>query len=160
MARLGDRYFLTLRNKDAGCVATGPDGLRFDEPVPWTFDDGSALGNYDTQQHWVTHGRNLYLVYTRRGADNDYIHDHRAPLFIAQVDPDRLCVIRATEQILVPERGARLGNFGVTRVSEDETWVVVSEWMQAIAPNHWGPTLCEQHGSDNSIFLARIRFRP
>ena len=158
LACAGDRFYLTLRNNQAGYVTTGPDGLRFDAPVPWTFDDGSDLSNYNTQQHWVTHGDDLYLVYTRRGANNDHVFTHRAPLFMAQVDPARLCVIRETEQVLVPERGARLGNFGVTQVSGEETWVVVCEWMQTVAPDHWDPTLCEQYGSDNSIFLAKIRF--
>ena len=155
---LGDRYLLTLRNNDAAYVTHSHDGLHFDEPRPWTFDDGGGLGSYNTQQHWVTHGRDLYLVYTRRGANNDHIFRHRAPLFIAQVDPDRLCVIRETEQVLVPERGARLGNFGVTRVSENETWVVVSEWMQTTDPDPFDCTVCERYGSDNSVFVARIRF--
>ncbi len=39
-----------------------------------------------------------FLVYTRRGADNDHVFRHRAPLFIAQVDPKRLDVIRASER--------------------------------------------------------------
>ena len=157
LAQVGGRFYLTLRNREAGYVATSPDGLHFDEPRKWTFDDGADLGNYDTQQHWVTHGDHLYLVYTRRGADNDHVYDHRAPLLIAEVDPDRLCVIRESEQVLVPERGARLGNFGVARVGENESWIVVSEWMQTIAPNHWDPTICEKYGSDNSIFLAKVR---
>jgi len=153
------RYFLTLRNDLAGYVTTSDDGLHYDEPRRWTFDDGSDLGNYNTQQHWITHGDDLYLVYTRRGANNDHVFRHRAPLFIARVDPDRLCVIRETEQVLVPERGARLGNFGVARISENETWVVVSEWMQTNPPNPFDCTVCERYGSDNSIFLAKVRFR-
>jgi uncharacterized cupin superfamily protein len=36
---------------------------------------------------------------------------------MAQVDPTRLRVIRKTERVLVPERGARLGNFGVNLVT-------------------------------------------
>ena len=39
----------------------------------WRFDDGSPLGSYNTQQHWVTVGGGLFLVYTRKGADNDHI---------------------------------------------------------------------------------------
>jgi len=139
---------LTLRNDVRGYVAAGEDGLHFCEPRPWTFDDGSDLGNYNTQQHWVTHSDALFLVYTRRGADNDHVFRHRAPLFMAQVDPERLCVLRDTERVLVPERGARLGNFGVCDVDERETWVVVTEWMQ--------PVGCEQYGSDNSVYVARI----
>lgn len=70
----------------------------------------------------------------RETSNNDHVFRHRAPLFIAQVDPQRLCVIRATERILVPQRGARLGNFGVTDVSQEETWVTVAEWMQTTSP--------------------------
>ncbi len=157
LAQFDGRFFLTLRNDDRGYVTSGPDGLCFDEPKPWTFDDGSELGNYNTQQHWVTMPDALYLVYTRRGAGNDHVFRHRAPLFIAQVDPDRLCVIRETEQILVPERGARLGNFGVTKVSEDEAWVAVAEWMQTNPPNPYDCTVCERYGSDNSVFVAKVR---
>jgi hypothetical protein len=148
LTRFGDRYFLTLRNDIRGYVARGTDGLHFEEPHPWTFDDGVELGNYNTQQHWVTHSDGLFLVYTRRGANNDHVFRHRAPLFIAAVDNERLCVIRATERILVPERGARLGNFQVVDVSPAETWVTVTEWMQ--------PRGCERYGSDNSVYAARI----
>ena len=150
LTQFAGRYFLTLRNDVRGYVTAGDDGMQFDEPRPWTFDDGSELGNYNTQQHWVTHSDALLLAYTRRGADNDHVFRHRAPLFIAQVDPERLCVLRETERILVPERGARLGNFGVCDVSEDETWVTVCEWMQ--------PVGCEKYGSDNSVYAARIRW--
>jgi hypothetical protein len=143
-------YFLTIRNDEKGFVARSKDGLHFEKYVPWTFDDGSDLGNYNTQQHWVTHSEGLFLVYTRRGANNDHVFRHRAPLFMAQVDPEKLCVIRETEQVLVPERGARLGNFGVTDVSENETWVTVSEWMQ--------PHGVEKYGSDGSVFIARIHW--
>ncbi len=83
----------------------------------WTFDDGKELGSYNTQQHWLTHDDGLFLVYTRRGAGNDHVMRHRAPLFIAQVDPLRLRVIRATERVLIPERGATLGNFGAAPIN-------------------------------------------
>lgn len=148
LTRLGGRFFLTLRHDHAGYVATSRDGLHFDTPRQWTFDDGADLGSYNTQQHWVTHGDQLYLVYTRRGLANDHVFRHRAPLLMAQVDPDRCCVIRDSEIILVPERGARLGNFGVIEASPNETWVTVAEWMQ--------PAGCEDYGSDNSLYLVRI----
>lgn len=150
LTRFDGTYFLTLRNDRQGYVTRSRDGFDFEPIRPWLFDDGSDLGNYNTQQHWVTHSDGLFLVYTRRGANNDHVFRHRAPLFMAQVDPETLRVIRETEQILVPERGARLGNFGVTRISDDETWVTVSEWMQ--------PKGVEKHGSDGSVFVARIRW--
>jgi hypothetical protein len=152
-------YYLTLRNDKAGYVATSPDGLHFTEPRPWTWDDGSDLGNYNTQQHWVSHRSGLYLVYTRRGAQNDHVFRHRAPLFIGRVDPEKLCVIRATERILVPNRGARLGNFGVTAVSENETWVTVTEWMQTTPPNPYDFTVPMKYGADNAVFAARLLWK-
>jgi hypothetical protein len=97
----------------------------------------------------------LFLVYTRKGASNDHVFRHRAPLFIAQVDPERLCVLRHTERVLVPEHGARLGNFGVTEISAHETWVTVAEWMQT-----WGPNVVippgDPRGADNRVFVARL----
>ncbi len=145
-----NNYYLTMRNDKNGYVARSKDGLHYDKYVAWKFDDGTDLGSYNTQQHWVTHSKGLFLVYTRRGANNDHVFRHRAPLFMAQVDPENLCVIRETEQILVPERGARLGNFGVTNISPNETWVTVSEWMQ--------PAGVEKYGSDGSVFVAKIHW--
>jgi len=151
------RFYLTLRNDKAGYVTSGTDGLHFDKPRKWTFDDGKDLGSYNTQQHWVTHGDGLFLVYTRRGAENDHVFRHRAPLFIARVDPHGLCVIRNSERVLVPQRGARLGNFGVTNVSDRETWVTVAEWMQRWGPDYVIP-VNNKYGADNSVFVARIKW--
>jgi len=158
LTKFGDRFYLTMRNDDHGYVATSADGLRFDEPRRWTFDDGADLGNYNTQQHWVTHSDGLFLVYTRKGADNDHVFRHRAPLFIAQVDPDKVVVIRETERVLVPQRGARLGNFGVVDVGPDETWVTVAEWMQTWGPNYVIP-VDNQYGADNSVFVAKLKWK-
>jgi hypothetical protein len=150
LTKFGDTYYLTIRHDKRGYVTTSRDGLHFEPLRPWTFDDGGDLGSYNTQAHWVTHSAGLFLVYTRRGVNNDHVFRHRAPLLIAQVDPKSLQVIRATEQILVPERGARLGNFGVTDISRDETWVTVTEWMQ--------PRGVEKYGSDGSLFVARLHW--
>jgi hypothetical protein len=157
LARFGGRYFLTLRNDTTAYLATSADGLHFDAPRVWRWDDGTELGSYNTQAHWVTHRDGLFLVYTRRGASNDHVIRHRAPLFIGQVDLDKLAVRRATERILVPDRGARLGNFGVTEVSPDETWVTVAEWMQTFSPQLIIP-VDNARGADNSVYAARIQW--
>jgi lysophospholipase L1-like esterase len=158
LTRCAGRFFLTLRNDTAGYVCTSDDGLHFGPIKPWQFDDGSDLGNYNTQQHWVTHGDDLYLVYTRKGANNDHVFRHRAPLFMAEVDQKTLSVKRATECILVPEHGARLGNFAITEVSENETWVTVAEWMQTWSPNIVIPPE-NAFGADNSVYAARILWK-
>jgi hypothetical protein len=156
LTRFGGRYFLTLRNDVKGYVTRGEDGLRFDRPIPWAFDDGQELGSYNTQQHWVTHSDGLFLSYTRRGAGNDEVFRHRAPLFMARVDPERLCVIRSTERKLVPNRGAQLGNFGVVNVSPSESWVVTSEGMQGDAKQPYNLELTEKRGANNRVYISRI----
>lgn len=174
------RWFLTLRNDEAGHVTVSTDGLDYADPVRWRFDDGTELGSHNTQQHWLVVGGHLCLVYTRRGLDNDHVSRNRAPLLMARVDPDRLCLMRDTEQVVVPERGAGLGNFGTCPGPDGTGFVAVSEWMQNTGPardaartklatrasaseiavwesSHHGCEVCEQFGSDNTIWLARVR---
>jgi hypothetical protein len=145
------RYYLTLRNDQKSYVTASDDGLQFAPVKPWTFDDGSELGSYNTQQHWLGHAKGLFLVYTRRGGNNDHVMRHRAPLFIGQVDPAKLCVARRTERVLIPEHGAPMGNFGAAPINENESWVTVSEFM-------W-PAWNEQarkRGAAGNTFVARI----
>lgn len=148
LAFFDGRYFLTIRNDLTGYVTAGDDGLHFAPIREWTFDDGEELGSYNTQQHWVAHSEGLFLSYTRRGANNDHVMRHRAPLFIAQVDPDTLQVIRATERVLIPERGATLGNFGAAAVSPEESWVTVSEGV-------WSEDI-RHRGAEGATFVARV----
>ncbi len=158
LTRYQGKFYLTLRNDTAAYVTTSEDGLNFGPIQPWQFEDGCDLGNYNTQQHWVSHNQGLYLVYNRRGLNNDHIVRHRAPLVMAQVNQETLKVIRATERILVPERGVRLGNFAITEVSENETWVTVAEWMQNTPPNIIVPP-DNAFAADNSVYAARILWK-
>ena len=50
----------------------------------------------------------------------------------------------------MPEAGARLGDFGVTDINQEETWVTVSEWMQ--------PEGVEKYGSDGKVWVVRIHW--
>jgi len=148
LAKWGGKFFLTMRNDRAAYIAVSSDGLHYGEPRKWTFDDGADLGSYNTQAHWVTHRDGLFLVYTRRGANNDNVARHRAPLFMAQIDPERLVVIRATEREIVPNKGAQLGNFAVVDVNDHETWVTTSEGM--------APRGSEKYGANGRVYAARI----
>jgi hypothetical protein len=157
LTKFQGRYYLTMRNDRAAYVAVSDDGLHFGPVRRWRFDDGTDLGSRNTQQHWVTHSDGLFLTYTRVGANNDHVFRNRAPIFIARVDPEKLVVIKSTERILIPERGAGLGNaFGVCEVNENETWVTTAEWMQGpkgiLMPGN-------PYGSDNSVFAARILWK-
>jgi hypothetical protein len=67
---------------------------------------------------------------------------------MAQVDPEQLCVLRATERVLIAERGAELGNFGAAAISTRESWVTVSEGVWSNA--------ARQRGAKGATFVARI----
>jgi lysophospholipase L1-like esterase len=143
-------YYLTLRNDARGYVTTSQDGLHFEPVQPWTFDDGSELGSYNTQQHWLVHDQGLFLSYTRRGANNDHIARNRAPVFLAQVDPAKKHVIRATEKVLMPERGVMLGNFGAAAITPNESWVTDAEYMDE--------GKVHPRGANGSVFAARVQW--
>ena len=140
------RYYMTLRNDECGLVAESTDGVNYTNLQLWKWEDGSVLQNYNTQQHWMPVGDELYLVYTRRAGTNDHVFRHRAPLFAAKVENMRL--VRSSEFVVVGEKGARLGNFGVTAYRETGAIVMAAEWMQ--------PAGCEQYGSDNHIYVAKV----
>ena len=148
LTRHGEWFYLTLRADHSGFVTRSRDGLDFEPIREWTFDDGKPLGSYNTQQHWVRAGGGLFLVYTRRGAGNDHVFRHRAPLFIGQVDPGRLCVIRRTERILLPEEGATLGNSGVCHVSNRESWITCGEGLLRLG---------KRKGGLNKVHVVRVR---
>lgn len=177
-----DRFWLTIRNGKEAYVSVSDDGLYFSDPETWRFDDGTELGSYDTQQHWLTLEGRLFLVYTRCGLKNDHIVRHRAPLLMAEVDHERRCLLRATEQEVVSERGAQLGNFGVAQGADNDAWICASEWMET--GGRWSPLLwealerkfpevdldvpaglpgrcglCELGGSDNSVHLVQVQLR-
>ncbi|WP_298863905.1 sialidase family protein [uncultured Gimesia sp.] len=151
LIKFQNHYYLTLRNDLKSYISTSKDGLHFLPIKAWTFDDGKDLGSYNTQQHWVSHSDGLFLVYTRRGANNDHIVRHRAPLFMAQIDPVKLTVIRATEKIIVPEEGALLGNFGAADINRNESWVTVGERrnFKKIPKEKW---------KSNSVYLVKIKW--
>ena len=157
VARFDGRFFLTLRAEDGrGYVSTSPDGLRYAPHRPWTWDDGEALEMSTTQQHWLVHSEALFLVYTRRDASNTNVTRWRSPLWMAQVDPDTLRLLRATERVVLPLVGdgvnapdgvALMGNFHVIQASPEESWVTVGEWHP------------RQLSRGGDVLLARLRWR-
>lgn len=148
MCRFQGKVYLTLRSDARGYVAVSDDGLHYQPIKAWVFDDGKELGSHNTQQHWVPHSDGLFLSYTRRGANNDHIPRNRAPIFIAQVDPKSMQVLRKTEKVLMPERGAMLGNFGSSPITPNESWVTDAEFILGKKPH--------AKGADGSIFVARV----
>ncbi len=150
-----DRFWITIRAEDRrGYVSSSTDGLHWDEKKAWCWEDGAALEMSTTQQHFVVHSDALFLVYTRRDSMNEQVLRWRSPLWIAQVDTERMCLRKSTEQIVLPLVGdgvngadqvALMGNFNVTNVSPHESWVTVGEWMP-------------RAGYRGDVLLARIRW--
>ncbi len=139
LARFADRFYLTIRAEDGrGYVSRSADGLQWEQPQPWCWTTGEPLTMSTTQQHWLVHSDGLFLVYTRRAENNVNVFRWRAPLFVAQVDPETLRLIPDTEQVVLPLLGdgvndakhvARMGNFHVTNVSPEQSWVTVGETL-------------------------------
>lgn len=155
LVRWRNRFYVTLRAEDNhGYVAVSGDGLDFAEKQPWCWDNGDAVPMSTTQQHWLAHSDGLFLVYNRKDASNINVPRWRSPLFIAQVDPDRLRLIRETERIVLPLVGdgvnapndvAYSGNFHPVNVTPDESWITDGEMLP-------------KHGYRGDLLLGRIRW--
>tara|TARA_R110002096_G_scaffold386921_1_gene581083 strand:+ start:22325 stop:23551 length:1227 start_codon:yes stop_codon:yes gene_type:complete len=150
-----DRFYLTIRAEDSrGYASVSSDGLHYSPKMPWAWDDGTPIAMSTTQQHWLTHSDALFLVYSRKDPSNTNVIRWRSPLWLAQVDPDKLCLIKDSEQVVLPLVGdgvntpdevALMGNFHVTNASLEESWVTVGEWLP-------------RRGAKGDTLLARIRW--
>lgn len=155
VTRFGGQFWLTIRAEDSrGYVSVSNDGLNWEEKRAWSWDDGEPLDMSTTQQHWLTHSDGLFLVYTRRDDSNVNVIRWRSPLWVAQVDVEKRCLIRSTERVVLPLVGdgvnapnqvALMGNFNITNASPYESWVTVGEWMP-------------RNGYRGDVLLARIRW--
>ncbi|PAY21352.1 hypothetical protein CKO51_01875 [Rhodopirellula sp. SM50] len=155
VTKFGDEFWMTMRAEDDhGYVSVSSDGLNWKEKKPWLWDDGTALSMSTTQQHWLTHSDGLFLVYTRKDPSNENVIRWRSPLWLAQVDVRKRCLIKSTERVVLPLVGdgvnasnkvALMGNFDVTNVSPHESWVTVGEWMP-------------RDGYRGDVLLARIHW--
>ena len=155
LVQFGGRFLLTLRAEDnRGYVCVSRDGLSWTSKESWTWDNGEPVTMSTTQQHWLAHSEALFLVYTRKDASNVNVPRWRAPLWIAQVDPRTLRLVRATERIVLPLVGdgvnapddvAYSGNFHPVNVSPEESWVTDGEMIP-------------KRGFRGDLLLARIRW--
>lgn len=155
LALLDGRFYMTIRAEDGhGYVSASDDGLRWDPPRPWCWDDGEPLAMSSTQQHWLIHSERPFLVYTRKAAENVNVMRWRAPLYVAEVDRKALRLIRASERVVLPLIGdgvadpkhvARMGNFHTVAAAPGESWVTVGETRP-------------EDGWSGDTLLARIRW--
>ena len=155
LTRFGDRFYLTLRAEDGrGYLAVSQDGLHWNRKETWKWEDGQPLDLSSTQQHWLTHGEELFLVYTRKAMENQNVIRWRAPLWMARVNLEQHRLIRSSEQVVFPMIGdgvsqpdevALMGNFHINPVSKNESWVTVGEWLP-------------RKDARGNLLLARLRW--
>ena len=148
-------FWITMRAEDnRGYVSVSGNGLNWEEKRAWAWEDGTPLDMSTTQQHWLTHSDGLFLVYTRKDSSNTKLIRWRSPLWVARVDVDRRCLIKATERVVLPLVGdgvndpdnvALMGNFAVTNVSQNESWVTAGEWLP-------------KKGAKGDLLMGRIRW--
>ena len=106
LVEFGGRVLMTLRAEDGNShVAVSEDGLHFAPMQAWRFDNGEVPESFSTQQHFVVIDGKLFLSYTRNAGYNSKVPRFRAPLFIAEVNLERLMLIRDSEQIVFPIDG-------------------------------------------------------
>jgi hypothetical protein len=56
-------------------------------------------------------------------------------------------VIRATEKVLIPENEATLGNSGICRISDTESWVTCGEGLLRLG---------KRKGENNNVLVVKI----
>lgn len=139
LAEFHGKIYMTIRAEDGrGHVTVSTDGLNWSAQRPWCWDDGEPLTMSTTQQRWLPHSDALYLVYTRKAKENINVFRWRAPLYVARVDTEKLCLVRSTERVVLPLIGdgvnnarhvARMGNFHTVAATPEESWVTVGECL-------------------------------
>ena len=149
LVKYGNRYYMTIRNDVKGYVSTSDDGLHFGPIRPWTFDDGQGTWQL---QHAAALARPQRRPLPRLRAPRGRQRPHLSSSRPVVPRPGRYAkhsrVIRSTEKVLIPERGAQMGNFGASIISANESWVTVSEYMASDKPH--------EKGADGSTFVARV----
>ena len=140
---------MTLRAQDGHShVSSSSDGMSWGKPKPWCWDNGDPIPMDQTMTKFISNPRGLFLVYARITEMNKDVFRHRAPLYVAQIDPDKVCLIQSTESTVLGNRGFPLGNFNVHDVSSQETWVTSQEWDRS------GKAI------DCDILLSQIVWKP
>ncbi len=133
---------LTLRAEDGKAYhSRSADGLHYAPIQPWRFDDGTDLETSSTQQHFLCTDDRLFLSYTRKNEVNAKVVRFRAPLYIAEVEPRTMTLLRSTEQVVFPIDGdpARpdtvhlSGNFMPTRLGPNQ-WIITDGQSLPVKP--------------------------
>ena len=78
---------------------------------------------------------------------------------MAQVDPELLRVIPETEIIIIPERGARLGNFSAYAKDSSTTIIATAERIETdVSKDSSELQKVRSLGYNNTLFLSTVSF--
>lgn len=134
-----EKFYMTIRAEDNHAYfSTSDDGLNWGSLVRWKWENGDALIAFSTQQHWLQHNGKIYLVYNRKTEENINVIRWRSPLFIAEFDPKKGCLIKDTEKTVFPMVGdgindpdhvPMMGNFHPCKISDKKAIVTVGEML-------------------------------
>ena len=142
------RFYMTGRSEDGrGYLLVSDDGLMWQPPQPWAWDNGEEIPMDQTMTKLLVHSNGLVLVYTRIREDNKNTFRHSAPLHVADLHPETLRLKRDTERIIVPDKGMALGNFTVWPITPQESYVTTGEWPR------------DGRTQNGDIWLCKIRWR-
>ena len=142
LLEFGGQTLITLRAEDGHAYwSKSSDGLHYDPIQPWKFDDGTFLETSSTQQHWLFKQDKLFLSYTRKNEVNSQLVRFRAPLYIAEVNPLTMELIKSTEQVVFPIEGdlnkpsevLLSGNFMPLQI-KDGRWIITDGQCMSAAP--------------------------
>ena len=112
-----------------------------------TADPGSPI-----QQHWVTHERASTFTYEESGWQRSYLSSSGSFVYCPG-RPESPQIIRSTEQILVPEFGARLGNFCVTEVRAENLDHGRTEHKRP----EWNDASVRLLTGDNRVWVVKLK---
>ena len=78
---------------------------------------------------------------------------------MAQVDPELLRVMPETETIIIPERGARLGNFSTYGIDGSKAIIATAERIETnVTKDSTEFPKVKKLGYNNTLFLSTVSF--
>lgn len=123
----------------------------------WHQSSGKLLGTGHTVRYFDNRVMGVRPRFTAYSVYDPISDAWGKPKTLKMPDESRFenCGAGSVQRYDLPERGARLGNFGIAHITPNETWVVAAEWMQSqgVIP------VDNKYGADNSIHIAKIKWK-
>ena len=120
-------------------------GHHWSTPEPWTYDDGVPLFSPSSMSQLLKHSSGRYLWLGNLNDENCRANDPRYPLYIVEVNPRTLCVLRSTRLVVDTKRpeeaGVNLSHWWAYEDRETHDIIIVGarygEGYRTTTPWHW-----------------------